>query len=618
MVSLMFLHSAPGVPAMDVDAVLVQNNITSNIPYGTYSNYVDLPVDLYDLAIRPSGSSTPSGTFRADAETLGGQAVCIFASGVSGTPAYGLFAALSNGTVIPLPATPMARIQFLHNSPSATIDLYANQARLIDNFQFRKGTPFMNIPAQRNIVINIAPENSQSANQGQVTFQVNLDKDARYIASAIGLLGGSPSFDLAINRTARETASAPARVEATVLHGVPNAPALDIDALLMANNLISGLGYAQYSPYLTFDAGINDFAVRPSGGADVFGTFRANLTAQTGKAVCIFASGLPSGTPALGLFVLLPDGTVTEMPRTPTARVQIIHNAPSDVVDIYGGGVRLADDLQFRRATPYLTIPANRTFSIGIAKAASQSAGESVKQFSATFTEGRTYTAIAAGLLSVTPNLNLFVNDQARESSVNQANFEVRAFNGSIFATEMSILPLNNGPLQFDNIPFGQYTAYKSVAPGANYIAVQANGQTEETVVAEGTAGKTGIIFTTSEQGIEPNYRSWMALADGTTYPLPIFVKTDDLRDKIAALTLSPNPAVNYLQVQMDLKTAEPLHYFVRDLTGRALLHNDWNDLGTGTTTQSISVSGLPQGMYVLEIRAKNGVMTRKFVVEKD
>jgi len=615
-ISLTALHGAPGAPGVDIDAVLVQNNLLTNLTYGNYAPYFELPVDLYDFAIRATGSTDPIGTFRADASALGGQSGCLFASGVvGGTPAFGLYLALSNGTVLPLTATPMARVQLLHNAPSTTIDVYANQLRLIDNFQFRKGTPFLNLPAARNIVVNIAPENSQSATQGLVTFQLNLDNGGRYLVAAIGQLGGSPGFDLVVNRNARETSSVPSRVGATVLHGVPNTSAIDVDALLVANSLVNGLGYGQFTPYLTLDAGIADFGVRPSGFPDVLGTFRANLTSQAGKAICIFASGLPAGTPTFGLFALLADGTVIEMSRTPTARVQIIHNAPSAVIDIYGGTVRLVDDLQFRRATPYLTIPASRTFTLAVAGEGSQSAGNAIAQFSANFTEGRSYSAIAAGLLSVTPNFNLYVSDQAREKALNPANFEVRAFNGSIFAPEMRILPHNTGALQFSNMPFGQYTSYQSVAPGANYVTVYADTKPIETVVVEGTAGKTGIIFTTSEQGLEANYRTWMALADGTTFPLPIFVETRDLSDKIASLQLSPNPAMDHLLVQLALKDPETLRYAVRNLTGRILLEGGWNRLGAGMTTQSIALGGWPAGMYLLEIRSDRGVMTKKFAV---
>ena len=144
---------------------------------------------------------------------------------------FGLFAALPNGTVVELPLTPTSRVQIIHNSPEPTVDVYAGNTRLIDNFAFRTATPFIDVPADRDIAIGIAGENSSSANDAIATFPVNLMENETYVVTAAGVVGnmGNTAFSLFINADAQETASNPANVDVAVFHGSPDAPAVDVD-----------------------------------------------------------------------------------------------------------------------------------------------------------------------------------------------------------------------------------------------------------------------------------------------------------------------------------------------------------------------------------------------------
>ena len=98
--------------------------------------------------MRAANDQNAIGRYRADLRLLAGKSVYLFSSGVlGGTPAFGLFAALPNGTVVELPATPVARVQVIHNSPNPTVDVWANDDLLIDNFVYRTATPFIFVPA---------------------------------------------------------------------------------------------------------------------------------------------------------------------------------------------------------------------------------------------------------------------------------------------------------------------------------------------------------------------------------------------------------------------------------------------------------------------------------------
>ena len=110
-----------------------------------YTGYISVPPASYTLDVTPEGDpNTIVASFTADLSGLGGGAAVVFASGFLDTTianqngeAFGLFAALADGTVVPFPARQEARVQVIHNAadPAAdTVDIYLNGGILLDNF----------------------------------------------------------------------------------------------------------------------------------------------------------------------------------------------------------------------------------------------------------------------------------------------------------------------------------------------------------------------------------------------------------------------------------------------------------------------------------------------------
>ncbi|MCC7465655.1 MAG: DUF4397 domain-containing protein, partial [Saprospiraceae bacterium] len=358
-VQLNVLHGSPDAPAVDV-AVRTGATIVSNLAYGNFTSYLSVDPGVYYLDVKPAGTNNIVQTFQADLSGLAGAAIRVMASGLlGGAPSFGLYAVLNDGTVIELPATPVARVQVIHNSPSPTVDVYANDDLLIDNFMYRTATPFIDVPAGVDITLGIAPENSTSAADAIATFDVNLEDGRTYIVTASGIVGDPTTpFTLIINDAGQEAAVDPASVDIAVLHGSTNAPAVDVDAVFVANNVISGLAYGSFTGYLGLTPDVYDFAIRVAGDPNVVASYRADLSGLTGGAAYVFASGILGGTPAFGLYAALPNGTVIALPATPTTRVQIIHNSPNPTVDVYAGNSLFLDDFAFRTATPFVDVPA--------------------------------------------------------------------------------------------------------------------------------------------------------------------------------------------------------------------------------------------------------------------
>ncbi|MFN4257075.1 MAG: DUF4397 domain-containing protein, partial [Saprospiraceae bacterium] len=527
-VDVAVFHGSPDAPAVDVDAAFVANNVVSNLAFGQFTDYLGLPADLYDLAIRAAGDPNVVASFRADISGLAGGAATVFASGLlAGAPGFGLFAALPDGTVIALPTTPTARVQIIHNAPDPTVDIYAGNALLLNDFAFRTATPFINVPADRNFNVGVALPNSQSANDAIANFPVRFVAGERYVVTAAGLVGGTPGFNLFVNAAAREAATDPANVDVAVFHGSPDAPAVDVDATFVANDVVKNLAFGEYTGYLSLPAGKYDLAVRATGDPNVVASFRADLSGLAGGAATVFASGLLGGTPGFGLFAALPNGTVVALPLTPTARVQIIHNAPSPTVDIYAGNSLLLNDFAFRKATPFIDVPADRDLNVGVALPNSQSAADAIANFPVNFTAGGKFVVMAAGLVGGTPGFNLFVNAAAREASGTAGNVDVAVFHGSPDAPVVDVDALFVAANLVEDLAFGQFTDYLSLPADLYDLQVrQANAaSTFDPIFRADLSGLAGGAATVFASGLyttgNPDFGLFAALPNGTVIELP-------------------------------------------------------------------------------------------------
>ncbi|MBN1446738.1 MAG: DUF4397 domain-containing protein, partial [Bacteroidetes bacterium] len=170
-VDINVLHGSTDAPTVDVinrgSGILV-----NDAAYGDMTGYVTVPAAAYKLDITPGNdNNTIVASYEADLSSLAGGAAVVFASGFlapannQNGPAFGLFAALPNGTVIALPAipAPSARLQVIHNAadPAASVvDIYVNGGLFIDDFAFRAATPFVTVPAEVQLAIGVAPGNS--------------------------------------------------------------------------------------------------------------------------------------------------------------------------------------------------------------------------------------------------------------------------------------------------------------------------------------------------------------------------------------------------------------------------------------------------------------------------
>ncbi|MEM8556485.1 MAG: CHRD domain-containing protein [Bacteroidota bacterium] len=172
---------------------------------------------------------------------------------------------------------------------------------------------------------------------------------------------------------------------------------------------------------------------------------------------------------------------------TPSAQVQIVHNSPDPVarrVDIYVNGTLLVDNLRFRRATPYVDLPAGTT-DIEV-RSLDSNAQDAVVQgtlfgsFMVGLESGERYQAVATGVVapenfSGNPdfesiNFDLEIISGSRATSPRATRVAVNALHGAPDAPTVQLSLRDNYAGRSATITYGDQTRYFLPSARRDYI----------------------------------------------------------------------------------------------------------------------------------------------------
>jgi hypothetical protein len=661
LVKLVAFHGATDAPAVDIIARRSPRKtwLANDLFYGQFTRYRYLLPRKYVLDVTPAGdNSTVVASFEADLSGLGGGAAVAFASGFLNSaqgPAFGLFVALPDGTVIELPSQEQtARLQVIHNAadPAAgVVDVYVNgdATPFIDDFAFRAATPFVDVPAGVNINIGIAPGSSTGPGDIIADFDVVLEAGETYVAVANGVLApGSfdpnpDGMDIAFNLYAtgggRESGHS-GWVSLLAFHGATDAPTVDvrIHGPYHIWTLFNNLTYGEFSSYRQAPPGTYKLEVTPGDdNSIVVAAYEADLSGLGGGAAVVFASGFLNDAqgPAFGLFVALPDGTVIELPSVDaTARLQVIHNAAdpaAEVVDVYvnNGSVPFLDDFTFRTATPYVDVPAGVNLNIGIAPGTSTGPGDIIADFDVVFSPNERYVAIANGVLSPgsfdeNPDgkniaFTLFPRGGMREY-VHLGLVRPIVFHGATDAPAVDVIARGYWAdwKLADDAAYGDFSDYGLLLPWEYQIDVTLAGDNSVIVASYdvdlGIARGKGVTvfasgFLNDVQG--PAFGLFAALPDGAVAELPIagsMAREDtnvaDAPLKFQLLQNQPNPFNPVTTISFALPEPQDVTVTVYSPDGRVVrrLLNEHREAGWHQVP--LHAEGLASGVYFYRIEA--------------
>ena len=288
-------HGSTDAPAVDVvETGAGAGAIVTNAAFGDYAGYLELPTSDYVLEVRGAGANAAVASYDAPLAALGLQdsAITVVASGFldptsnNNGESFGLFVALpEGGPLVALPAS-TARVQVIHNSADAaatTVDVYLNNALLLNDFAFRNASPFIDAPAGVPIKVSIAPSSSTSVADSIAVFNYNLASGETYVLIAEGIVSGSgyspaTPFDIAVYGMGREAANVSGNTDVLVHHGATDAPAVDVvETGAGAGTIVTNASFGDFAGYLELPTADYVLEVRPTGAATAVASYDAPL-----------------------------------------------------------------------------------------------------------------------------------------------------------------------------------------------------------------------------------------------------------------------------------------------------------------------------------------------------
>lgn len=362
-------HGIPDFPAAALWAA--PNGVSPLIPnlaYGTFSAMLQVPADYYYLAVSTAADYNDLVTgVDADLSSLGGQGIVVFASGIAqgGGPAPGLFAALSDGSVIQLPDNPGFRIQIAHNAPApalASADVHLEVAPgfsipLLQGLGFRTASPTLLLPLiSGNILITAAggnpatplyslPFNPQPFKNYIAVAHGVPNPSATNFSHAFNVNGSDITFGLHIVDDAKVVASAPNKLNVYAFHHGADVPTVDLyrNDNGTLSPLIPSFGYLAAVQTEIDAVGTLRIDVMPSGSTTPLKAYTAPVSLFGGQSVSLLASGFltpndenVSGAPSFGLYALqVGGGNFIALPEVNLASVNEIASLQNNTLALY-------------------------------------------------------------------------------------------------------------------------------------------------------------------------------------------------------------------------------------------------------------------------------------------
>jgi hypothetical protein len=544
-----------------------------------------------------------------------------------------------------------ARVQVIHNSAddaAAVVDVYVGETLAIPNFEFRTASPFVDLPAEEEIKLAIAPENSNSVEDAIYTATVTLTDGETYIVVADGIVVTSnynpaPQFGLEIYPIGREAASNPANVDVLVHHGSTDAPTVDvIETGLGAGTIVDDLAYTDFQGYLELPTADYVLEIRDETGSVGVAAFGAPLEtlALDGAALVVVASGFlnPSQNnngAAFGLWAASPlGGPLLELPSAPlvqqTARVQVIHNCADDaatVVDVYVDADLAAPDFAFRTATPFVDLPAGVEIELSVAPENSSSVDDAIYTVPVTLMEGETYIVVADGIVDPTnydpaPAFGLEVYPMGREAASDPANVDVLVHHGSTDAPTVDVVETGQGAGTIvDDLAYTDFQGYLEL-PTADYVleirdetgsvGVAAFGAPLETLALDGAAlvvVASGFLDP-SQNNDGPAFGLWVASpAGGAMLELPSApLGIED--NALNTFALYPNPANSVINLRVDGVDLSEYTVSISDMLGRLIYNSKLS-----SNNNAINIGSFSEGVYNMTIsNGTQNTITKRFI----
>ena len=321
--------------------------------------------------------------------------------------------------------------------------------------------------------------------------------------------------------------------------------------------------------------------------------------------------------------------TVEEGNQTGTARVQIIHNADSETVQVLVNGAEFLPSLAYRTATPYVDVPAGTPLEITLLPVNEFSSFPDPVTVTATFEDGETYVVMAYGTFDDQDDFPVEVAVFAGAvEMVGDQEVALQFFHGSNDAGDVDIT-LEDGTVLFDDVSYGGFGSEYLVVPADRYTLNVTPATDNANVVATYSAGfsfwkrRSAVIFATELLG-DGTFQPWVALSNGGTYPLSRLeglvqpeIFTQRVEDLGEVIRLAPNPATDITSLTFDLPKESATNIVLLNANGKLLRSFTYGQLGVGLHTVDIDLADFGAGYYYIQLQSGELTKVRPLIITK-
>ncbi len=369
-------HGSTDAPTVDVVEVGVgAGTIVDDVSYQDFLGYLNLPTADYSLQIRTGDGNTAVAQFGAPLSSLSLQdsAIVVVASGFldpmnnsNGEP-FGLWVAIPSGgpmTQLPAETISTARLQVIHNcadTAASTVDVWLNDVLLLDDFNFRDGSGFVDAPVVTPFDITISASSSTDTTNPVWRNTYTLAEGDKCILVAEGIVSPtgyspSPAFDLNAYMGALEQSATVGNVSVLVYHGSTDAPTVDVEETSVpAGVIVDDISYSEFSGYLDLASLDYTLNINVSSDSTTVVSYEAPLNTLNlaDSAITMVASGfldpsVNSDGPSFGLWVattsagpMIPLSVVTNIKDLVSgAEIKLFPNPTTDLLNVEMKGLK--------------------------------------------------------------------------------------------------------------------------------------------------------------------------------------------------------------------------------------------------------------------------------------
>ncbi len=653
-VDILFFQGATEFDSVDVaESQLFQLTAFDNLPYGSFSGYINLFSADYGWSLQDASNNQPLGDFSLPVSSLNwaGESITIVSGGYfnqssnNNGQALGLWATISNGGPMvclqPLQWELEAAVQFLHSAnlpASSSIRVETDDATWIQTIEQHEASTFIPFPAGKDVVLTI----HSNLLAGPID---SIWSDTLHLLSGNSYqliwFGTETEAHLYTQLVEQANHLSDTQLQLSLFHGASQWPVVSVLAdTLLQTPIFTDVAFGSSSDTLTIQTTNEEWLIY-SGTDSITAVYAPleTLGLQQRQVTMLTHSLSDSPTPSVWLSTDL-GGPMTLLntlviPEPPVyCEMQFIHTSADtslQQVDVWVQDSIVLPAFSFESASAFISVQCNDDIHIRVTKVNQPLVvllDDTLQLQANQLHRAYLWGIHAAEGYNPSPVLDWKIQEDFTPNASNETLVDIHFFHG---ATDLGDLQINEASIPV--VPFftvvepGEISNTQSLDASENYGIELRNYPTQ---FLYGTyaipsadqlwEGENIAIVSTGFRQPANNsngqaLRIWSIKPNGIMTELPLFVDINEI-DETSDLHLFPNPANNQVHIKLPDNLVGSANLQITSIEGR-LLHQEKIVMGGGRTP-TFSTETLPNGLYLVSIQHAGIQMHSQLIVQHE